>query len=131
RSSPATKVNISGARRPHFGAHGQILFQEAEGNKNYLEQIDPDGTHQMKVVPYPISDFQSISPSRRWAVAPMPDTLTQSVPTMMLIPLDGGAPHQICFSYCVPRWSTDGKFLFVPVEDASRAGAGRSLAIPL
>ena len=33
--------------------------------------------------------------------------------------------------YCAPKWSPDGKYLFVPVEYASRTGPGRTLAIPL
>ena len=41
------------------------------------------------------------------------------------------AARRICASYCVASWSTDGKFLFVTVEDPSRTGPGRSLAIPL
>ena len=32
---------------------------------------------------------------------------------------------------CLTRWSTDGKFLFVSVEDPSRTSPGRSLAIPV
>jgi hypothetical protein len=39
--------------------------------------------------------------------------------------------RRISASYCFPRWSTDGKFLFIPVEGASRTNPGRSLAIPL
>jgi Tol biopolymer transport system component len=130
RSSSATKVNISGVRSPHFGARGQILFQQAEGNANYLEQINSDGAQHSKVLPYPIEDFQGVSPGRRWIVAEVPGVDRKLAP-VMAIPLDGGAPLRICAGFCVPKWSTDGKFLFVPVEDASRTSSGRSLAIPL
>ena len=131
RSFPATTVGVSGARWPHFGARGQILFQQPEGNANYLEQIDPDGSHLSKVFPYPIVEYQGVSPSRRWVMAVLPRTSGENLPAIMAVPLDGGVPRRICASYCAPRWSTDGKFLFVPVEDSSRTSPGRSLAIPI
>ena len=43
-SLSAMKVNVSGIRSPHFGAGGQILVQQTEGNTNYLEQINSDGS---------------------------------------------------------------------------------------
>jgi hypothetical protein len=49
----------------------------------------------------------------------------------MLVPLDAGVPQRICATFCVPSWSSDGRFLVVPVEDSSGAGPGRSLAIPV
>jgi hypothetical protein len=49
----------------------------------------------------------------------------------MAIPLADGAPQRICAPYCLTRWSTDGKFLFVSVEYSSRTSPGRSLAIPV
>jgi hypothetical protein len=130
RSAPAAKVDVSGGRSPHFGAHGQILFQQTEGNANYLEQINPDGSHHSKVLTYPILQFQGVSPSRRWVMAAVPRTPEADLPAVMAIPLDGGAPRRLCASYCVPRWSTNGRFLFVDVEEPSRASPGRSLAIP-
>ena len=131
RGSPATKLGISGAQSPHFGPGGRILFQTIEGNTNYLEQIDADGTHRSKAFPFPIVEFQSVSPSGRWIVAVLPRTAEENRPLVAAIPMDGGTLHRICEDYCKPRWSTDGKFLFVTVEEPSLTGAGRSLAIPL
>jgi len=131
RSSSATKLDISGARSPHFGPRGQILFQHVEGNVNYLEQVSPDGSHRAKVLPYPIVELQSVSPGRLWITAAVPKANDNNLPAILAIPLDGGAPRRICTSYCFASWSTDGKFLFVPVEERSRTSPGRSLAIPL
>ncbi|MGB6193290.1 MAG: winged helix-turn-helix domain-containing protein [Terracidiphilus sp.] len=131
RSMPPIKVGVSGAQSPHFGANGKILFQETEGNTNYVEQINPDGTHRVRVLPYPIVEFQSVSPSRHWIMAAVPKTSQENAPAVVAIPLDGGVPRRICAEYCFPRWSTDGKFLFVTVEEPSRTSAGRSLAIPV
>jgi Tol biopolymer transport system component/DNA-binding winged helix-turn-helix (wHTH) protein len=131
RSSPAVKVNITDVQSPHFGDHGQILFERTEGNRNYLERMNPDGSHGSRVFPYPIADFQAVSPGRHWAIVNVAPTPENSGAAIMAIPLDGGAPQRICASYCTPNWSPDGKVLLVPVEDPSRTDPGRSLAIPL
>lgn len=131
RSSPATKVNISDVQSPHFGDHGQILFLHTEGSANYLERMNPDGSHGSKVFPYPVADFQNVSPGRHWAIANVAGTAEGNRVAMMAIPLDGGVPRRICASYCTPSWSPDGRFLFVPVEEPSSTDPGRSLAIPL
>ena len=47
------------------------------------------------------------------------------------IPLDGGTPRTICADFCIPAWSSTGRFLVVPVEALSRTSPGRSLAIPV
>jgi hypothetical protein len=132
RTSPATKVGPADGTRPHFGARGQIIFQKSEGNSNYLEQMNPDGSNSSKVAPYPIVGVQSISPARRWIVAEVPRAPESRGPAVMAIPVDGGIPQPICVkSYCIPSWSPNGSFLFVDVEEASRTSPGRSLAIPL
>jgi DNA-binding winged helix-turn-helix (wHTH) protein/Tol biopolymer transport system component len=131
RSSPAMEVNVSGVRSPHFGAGGQILVQQTEGNANYLEQINSDGSHRSKIFPYPIGEFQSVSPGRRWATVETPRAPDTSLPAIVAVPLAEGVPQRICAPLCLTRWSTDGKFLFVSVEESSRTSPGRSLAIPV
>jgi DNA-binding winged helix-turn-helix (wHTH) protein/Tol biopolymer transport system component len=131
RSSPATRVNIFDVQSPHFGDHGQILFQRTEGSRNYLERMNLDGSHSSKVSQYPIADFQGVSPGRHWAIVNVAGTPESNRTAIMAIPLDGGVPQRICASFCTPVWSPNGKFLFVPVEDPSRTDPGRSLAIPL
>jgi len=132
RSSPATKLSVSGARLPHFGPGGHILFQRAEGNTNYLEQIEPGGSHSSKFLPYPIADLLSISPSQQWVATSVPKANDNGLPAVLAIPLDGGTPRHVCQGYCFPiRWSTDGKYMFVGVEESTRSGPGRSLAIQL
>jgi DNA-binding winged helix-turn-helix (wHTH) protein/Tol biopolymer transport system component len=131
RSSPATRASIFDVQSPHFGDHGQILFQRTEGSRNYLERMNPDGSHSSKVSQYPIADFQGVSPGRHWAIVNVAGTPESNRTAIMAIPLDGGVPRRICASFCTPVWSPDGKFLFVPVVDPSRTDPGRSLAIPL
>jgi hypothetical protein len=130
RSSPARRLGGSGDTRPHFGPRGQILFQATEGNFNYLEQMNPDGSGRSKVVPYPINTIQSISPGRRWVMSRVP-VLDGTGVVSTAIPVDGGTPRVICADFCVPAWSSTGKFLVVPVESPSRTDPGRSLAVPV
>jgi hypothetical protein len=131
RSSPAKRLATFDALSPHFGLSGQILFLHAEGDVNYLEQVEQDGSHRSRVVPYPVLDFQGVSPNRRWIIAAISRNSEANVPAVLAISSDGGKTVRICAGYCVPKWSSDGRFLFVPVEAASRNGPGRSLAIPL
>ncbi len=132
RTSPARQIGHSGETSPHFGPQGKILFRLSEGNSNYLEQVNPDGSGRSRAVPYPIIEVQGISPGRKWlmALVPFPDG-NSIVPRVMAIPLDGGPPRRICASYCEPVWSPNGKFLFVPVQASSPSTPGRILALPV
>lgn len=104
RSSPARKIGHSGETLPYFGPRGQILFRFAEGNFNYLEQMNQDGSGRSKVLPYPIIEVQGISPGRRWLMAIASYSEGNSVvPKVVAIPLDGDllAPYAqaIAFQY--------------------------------
>ena len=93
RSLPATKVGSGGGTAPHFGAQGQIFIQQTEGNSNYLEQVNQDGSNRSKVVPYPVIEVQSVSPARRWIVAVVPRAPEDHIPAVLAIPVDGGTPR--------------------------------------
>jgi DNA-binding winged helix-turn-helix (wHTH) protein/Tol biopolymer transport system component len=132
RSSAPKQIGQSGETTPYFGPRGKILFQIAEGNFNYLEQMNEDGSAHSKVVPYPISDLEGISPGRKWLTGMVPYPDGKSVgPMEVEIPLDGGPPLRICPSFCVPAWSSSGRFLFIAVEAPTQTSPGRSLAIPV
>ncbi len=118
---------------PHFGPRGQILFRLAEGNANYLEQMNQDGSGRSKVVPYPIIEIQSISPGRKWlmALAPYPEgnsaepqvdgdsarRRTSAAHVRKLLRSRHGRRAESSFSF---RWNA-----------RRRPSPGRSLAIPV
>ena len=131
RNSAPRTLGIAGGNSPHFGVRAQILFRQTDGNSNYLEQMNPDGSGRMRVVPYPIVEIQGVSPGRRWVMAVLPNSPQAGGPAPMAIPLDGKPPRRMCVSYCVPTWSSNGKSLYIAVEPATRTGPGRSLVIPV
>ena len=83
------------------------------------------------MVPYPITEIQSISPGHRWVIGMVPNPPEGNGAAVTAIPVDGGPAQRLCASYCLPSWSTTGKFLFIQVEWSSRTSPGRSLAIPI
>ncbi|MGH9411083.1 MAG: winged helix-turn-helix domain-containing protein [Vicinamibacterales bacterium] len=127
RMAPKT-LGLVGDRTPFFGPGGEVLFAFTENNTTYLGRVLADGSGRSKVVPYPISNLIGVSPGRRWvtAIAPLLDRTTVA---FMAIPVAGGPPTRICENSCRVAWSSDGKFLFVSVEEASLSSPGRALAI--
>jgi DNA-binding winged helix-turn-helix (wHTH) protein/Tol biopolymer transport system component len=132
KSWPARLISGADETWPHFGQPGQIVFQRAEGNVNYLERMKLDGSARAKVFPYPILEIIGISPGRKWLTAAVayPEG-NNLLPIVMAIPLNGGKPQRLCKGYCYPVWSSTGNFLFVAVEPSSQTSPGRSLAIPI
>lgn len=130
RESPAKQLADSGEGFPHFGRNGKILFIVAEGSFNYLEQMNSDGSGRSKVFDYPIEEVQAISPGGLWVLAALSPKDGTGV-RIAAIPTDGGPIRWVCASFCWPTWSPNGNFLFIALEDQSRQGPGRSLAIPV
>jgi hypothetical protein len=62
------------------------------------------------------------------AIGRFPDS---NLVVVMAIPVGGGPPRIVCARDCVPTWSPNGKWLFIPVEAPTRTSPGRSLAVPM
>ncbi len=93
RASP--RLIASDVNSPHFGPDGGILFRYTEGRFNYLGRMNADGSARRRVVPYPISTIQSVSPGRHWVMAIAP-LLDESTVAPMAIPVGGGPPVRMC-----------------------------------
>ena len=93
--------------------------------------MNRDGSGRAKVVPYPISTFQAISPDRRWLVAIVPVFETGKTTGSMAVPTAGGAPRPICVNACKVAWSPDGKFLYISRDLGTRTRPGRTIALPV
>lgn len=140
RSAPPRQISADGESAPRFGPAGQVLFRFSDNNSNYVGRMNKDGSGRSKVVPYPISTIQNISPDRRWliAITPLSDT-GKSAGSMagsaasMAVPTAGGSPRPICGTakVCPCAWSPDGRFLYVSIELRSRTSPGKTIAIPV
>jgi hypothetical protein len=79
---------------------------------------------------YPAGEIDHVSPGRRWVMAIIPFA-NRDTPGRVAILVAGGAPRLVCSPFCNVSWSSNGRFIFIPVEESSRTGLGRSLAIPV
>ncbi len=137
RSTPLRQITSDGEGAPHFGPAGQVFFRFSENNANYVGRMNRDGSGRSKLVPYPISTIQNMSPDGRWliAITPLPDSAKSSGSTAasMAVPTAGGAPRPICGAgrVCRCAWSPDGKFLYVSLEAGSRTSPGKTIVIPV
>lgn len=130
KSSPARQIPVPGSFRPFFGNGGKILFFQTDRNRNYLEEMNHDGSGRRRVFPFHIVDILGMSPTRRWLF--IAKESGHKVPVEFLaVSLKGDPPKTLCTFPCYSAWSPNGKWLFVPVVHASGTDPGRSLAIPI
>lgn len=127
-SSAPRRLTSSGEDSPFFGFGGRILFRAAEGKRNYLFEIESDGSHARKVRPTPIVELRGRSLDRRWAVSMVSAEGASPVATV-LIPLEGGDEQRVCPTLCNVRWSPSSDRFYVQlVQDFA---AGEWLVFPL
>jgi DNA-binding winged helix-turn-helix (wHTH) protein/Tol biopolymer transport system component len=132
KSSPPKPIGKGGDTDPHFGPGQQIIFQGTEGNVNYAETMNRDGSGRTKLSPYPVLEVQDVSPGGKWlmAIFSRPEG-KRWLPTVMALPLSGGAPLLLCKTYCRTRWASDGKYLYIATDSASQTNPGRTLALAI
>ena len=130
-SSQRRNLDVSGATWPHFGPQRKIFLVRAEGDRNFLEQVNEDGSERTRVSSDPVIEITSISPGQRWLIASIPGSVPGEKPGIAALDLREGPPLRLFAGYCVPRWSSDGKLLSIPVEPSSATSPGRSLLIPV
>jgi Tol biopolymer transport system component/DNA-binding winged helix-turn-helix (wHTH) protein len=130
RNSTPHRLAVPGAVDPRFGPPGKLFFLRTEGDSWFLEEINEDGSGRQKVLSFPIVDgLVTLSPYRRWVMTTF--SVQDSEPQFRANSLEGDAPKTYCAAACIPTWAPNGKWLYIPVEHASGANPGRSLAIPV
>jgi Tol biopolymer transport system component len=137
RSSPPKMIASTGEAWPHFGAANQVLFQLSQNKANYLYRMKRNlyrmkrnGSDRSKVVPYPVGNIEGASPDGRWIIVGTPSGKCGGG-ALMAVPTDEGTERCICQEPCIAAWAPDGSFLYLGLEQPSRTGPGKTIAIPV
>jgi hypothetical protein len=103
-----------------------VRAPDKESNLFNQDRIDKGLSDKREV----IEQFRNVSPQKHWVVAAM-KRADNFLEGDFAIPLGGGPRLLLCESFCWPTWSPDGKYLYVPIQQTSVRGPGKTLAIPL
>jgi hypothetical protein len=118
-------------RRASSG-NDEIVFRLTVAATNYLAAMKTDGSSRRTVASHPISNVHKSSPDGRWIVALAPfSKVVGAPPSTIAIPLDGGAPREICPFLCPVSWALDGTAMQVRLTQPTLAGAGITAVIKL
>jgi hypothetical protein len=124
---------VANADSVHFAGANTLLFRALEKQRNFLEQIQMDGTGRRRTLDRPIVDLQAVSPDGGHVVLALPAADRPVIETVVASVL-GGPPRVICSEFCPTRWSPDGRYLYVETRQPSTTHPGpgaHTLIIPL
>jgi hypothetical protein len=115
--------NVEG-EQPIFGPGGEIFFRKVEGSSGFLNSVRADGSGLRRAADLSrVVDVLGAPPDRNWlllGVLPKGE---------VVLPIAGGAPvltHLLPPHW--PRWTGDGKHVFVCAADEN---SGRTYILPL
>jgi Tol biopolymer transport system component len=116
RSTPPVRI-VENGDEVSFGPGSELIFRALDNTVNYLTSIHRDGTGRRQLLDTPILNKFGVSPDGKWATVLAPGTGEGRTFVTLGVPLDGGAPHPVCFG-CSVNWTDDGKWLYVGPEGA-------------
>ncbi len=117
-----------GADEPAFDESGEVFFRLLGDKVNYLYRMQDDGSSRQRMLAMPILQFQSVSPTGKWASVVA--VIDGQVATAIL-GLGTERFRWVRAGYWATRWSLDGRGLYVEVREASSAQNGQTLPITL
>lgn len=117
-----------GADQPAFGGNGQVFFRLLGDRRNYLYRIKEDGCLEQRALDAPILQFQSVSPTGRWAAVL---AVTDGAVATAILGLGKDTFRWTHGGYWATRWSLDGKTLYLEARGLSPSETGATLAIAL
>jgi Tol biopolymer transport system component/DNA-binding winged helix-turn-helix (wHTH) protein len=129
-SSSPKMIASRGEAWPHFGAEDQVLFQLSQDKANYLYRMKRNGSDRSKIVEYPVGNIEGASPDGRWIIVGTTSTRCGGG-ALMAVPANEETERCICQEPCMAAWAPDGRFLYLGLEPPSRAGPGKTIAIPV
>jgi DNA-binding winged helix-turn-helix (wHTH) protein/Tol biopolymer transport system component len=124
----APRLLVRGADEPAFGGSGQVFFRQLGDNRNYLERVQVDGSSTQRVLDFPILQFQSVSPTGRWAAVL---AVVDGEVSTVIQGLGKETFRWVRAGYWTTRWSLDGRDLYLDAQGLALAGAGRTLVVAL
>jgi eukaryotic-like serine/threonine-protein kinase len=117
-----------GADQPAFGGGGQVFFRLLGDKKNYLYRMQHDGSSKQRALDFPIDQFQSVSPTGKWAAVLA--VIDGRVSTAIL-GLGAEKFRWVRGGYWTSRWSPDGRYLYLDAPGTLASATGGTLAIAL
>jgi len=111
RSAPRHLESAAIEDSPRFLPNGDVIFRSIEGGIDFLYRMRMDGTQRQKISPKRIFDLFDASPNGRWAIVLGEGSDEDKSPTVMAVPLEGGAAVRLCSIACWAGWSVRGEFM--------------------
>jgi serine/threonine protein kinase len=129
-ASAAPRLVARGGDLVSFGPPGELVFREVGEKGNYLARVGLNGGTPERVLDQTITEKENVSPSRAWVVAM---GLSSSRRGTYAVSLRDGSRKMMCLGPCLPRWSPDGRFLYVTVDTSKidRTAGGTTLVFTL
>jgi DNA-binding winged helix-turn-helix (wHTH) protein/Tol biopolymer transport system component len=122
------RILARGADQPAFGGNGQIFFRLLGARMNYLYRMRDDGSSKQRMLDFPIDQFQSVSPTGKWAAVLA--VIDGRVSTAIL-GLGGDTFRWVRGGYWTTRWSPDGRYFYIDAQASIASSSGGTLAVAL
>lgn len=133
RTVPPQPLGSSSAfeNRPTYGPGGLLFFQATESGRNFVYRMREDGSERIRVSPS-IIEFIGVSPDGQWVVAQVPVSDDKTPRGIVAYSIRDGSSRRVCYGYCQPSWSPDGRSFNVRWMTGHTSQDGfRTLVIPL
>jgi eukaryotic-like serine/threonine-protein kinase len=117
RNAPEPIPSQANEDSPGFLPNGDIIYRTNENGKSHVYTQKADGTGKRRVIDDPILELGPVSPDGRWTVVLQRDDNDLEHPyRTTAYPNEGGQPVVLCRTFCLMRWSQDGKYLEISLE---------------
>jgi hypothetical protein len=126
RQSP--RLLVEGGDWPVFGPGQDVMFRSLEGQSNFLDRINRDGTGRARVLASPITDLVAASPDGEWVTVQVSEKAPGMPTNHVAVRIQDGAMHALCQVFCMTYWSVDGKYLAMAMTPLRTAHTGSAVS---
>ena len=122
RGSPRMLDSPVSEDSPYFLPNGDLIYQVAEGGKNYLYTRKQDGSARRKLREEPILGVLSVAPDGRWTILDeRSDEDQDGRHRTVAYPNAGGKAVLLSRTFCLMDWSLNGKYMRLKFGSAREA----------